>query len=369
MLKDYLIPIETAAVVFFVVAAVLLIPICLVHYRRFGYLKPPRAIVFYTGLFYSFCAFCLVTLPLPVITPDFCETHTLAKQMRLVPFQFVIDILRVNHVSLRHLNVVSILESKVFLQAFFNFLLLMPLGFYLRYYFHTSRRVAATIALGTTLMFEVTQITGIYGYYPCPYRTFDVDDLMLNASGAMVGYAIMPMFHDWLPDLQKAYPKPRQVAPFRRFVAFAIDWFLANSLTRVISYTAWSATSETHPLWLDLVVYGAWFIGIPLLWRGQTVGKNLVRVRLTRLNGNPVKATQLCIRYTLLLLLPITTEAGFTSSQAEHFAQNAYGVNGFALIFFSLLILQITALVGLVLWRKDHRGFHEVVAKTWHQLT
>jgi glycopeptide antibiotics resistance protein len=34
----------------------------------------------------------------------------------------------------------------------------------------------------------VAQLTGIWGLYPCAYRQFNVDDLMLNAIGVVVGF-------------------------------------------------------------------------------------------------------------------------------------------------------------------------------------
>jgi glycopeptide antibiotics resistance protein len=368
MLQSYLISIETAALVFLIASLLLLVPICIVHYQRFGYLRPAQAATFYAFLFYGLCAIFLVTLPLPVITPDFCTVHTLASQMRVVPFQFVADIIRVDQISIRHFNLVSAVESPVFLQAFFNFLLLMPLGFFLRYYFLASWKVAAAIAFATTLAFEITQITGIYGLYPCPYRTFDIDDVILNASGAMVGYAMMPLFAKWLPDLQQGHPMPQSVSPFRRLVAFLIDWFIANSLARMLSAVLFAAPDSQHPLGLDVMVYAVWFVGVPLLWRGHTLGKYLVKIRLTCPNGNQVKGSQLCIRYGLLIALPIITEVGSQALFTQQLEQQGYigGLSAFVLL--SLLALEVCLLAGLVLIRRDRRGLHELAANTWQRL-
>jgi glycopeptide antibiotics resistance protein len=40
------------------------------------------------------------------------------------------------------------------------------------------------------LAVELTQLTGIWGLYPCPYRQFDVDDLILNTTGVVIGFAL-----------------------------------------------------------------------------------------------------------------------------------------------------------------------------------
>jgi glycopeptide antibiotics resistance protein len=37
----------------------------------------------------------------------------------------------------------------------------------------------------------VAQLTGLFGLYPCAWRTFEVDDLILNIGGLMAGFALM----------------------------------------------------------------------------------------------------------------------------------------------------------------------------------
>lgn len=80
----YLIPIEDAAIVLILLAILLLIPICVVHYQRFGYLRPTRAIVFYSFLLYVFCAVFLIILPLTELTADFCEGRSPGSHVQLV---------------------------------------------------------------------------------------------------------------------------------------------------------------------------------------------------------------------------------------------------------------------------------------------
>jgi glycopeptide antibiotics resistance protein len=367
MLQDYLIPIEEAAVVFLWMGILLLIPVCVVHYWRFGYVMPSRAGVFYSFLFYALCAICLVIWPPQTMTPDFCEVHTLAYQLRLVPLRFVADIVQVNQVTVRHVNLISILESSVFLQTFFNFLLLMPLGFYLRYYFRVRWRLTFAIALATTATIELSQITGLFEMYPCPYRTFDVDDLILNTAGAMVGYQAMPLFHRYLPDLTQRHARPTSVSVYRRWVAFAMDWFMANSVSRLLSTLLFS-DSPAHPLWLDLVVYTLWFVGVPWCWQGQTVGKALVNIRLVNRRGNAVSARQLYLRYGLLIALPILTETTLINWVNLQLASQGYRVSWFTHVLLGLLLLELIGLVGLMVIRHDHLGFHDLTAKTKHRI-
>jgi glycopeptide antibiotics resistance protein len=366
MLDAYLVPIEEAAFISFGLGTLLLIPICVLHYWRFGRVRPARAVTFYAFLFYALSAVFLISLPLPTITPEFCEVHTVTRQLRLIPFQFIPDIVAATEISLRHLNIISILESPVFLQAFFNFLLLMPLGFFLRYYFKAGWQMALAIALATTALFELSQITGLFWVYPCPYRTFDVDDLILNAAGAMLGYQATPFFAPYLPHLQQRSAPPDQVSVLRRLVAFVIDWFLANSVARLISAILWSST--IHPLWLDIMVYVVWFIAVPSSWRGQTVGKAIVGIRLTRRCHRRVQLQQLGWRYSLLIGMPLLTEVLYQTRSAQQLVNQGYVGGGLAITFLGLLALESSALLVPLLIRQDHRGLHDLLAKTDHQV-
>ncbi|WP_019503863.1 VanZ family protein [Pleurocapsa sp. PCC 7319] len=364
MFKVYLVPIEEAAYIFLLLGIGLLIPICVVHYRRFGYLRFDRALVFYSFLFYGLCAIFLVILPLPEITTNFCQVHSLASQVQLIPLQFIRDTVTRNQISLRHFNLISILESSVFLQAFFNFLLLMPLGFYLHYYFKTSFRLALLIAIATTATFEMTQLTGIYGIYPCPYRYFDVDDLILNTSGAVVGYLIMPLFQ-FLPNLQHQPEKiPQKVSPMRRLVAFVIDWFLANTLAQGISSLLFGDWEGKYKAGIYFLVYFAYFIIVPWLWQGQTPGKKLVFIHLVRANGKSVKFLTLCLRYGLLVYFPVITDLFFHYLFERQLEQLGYvdGVSG--IIFLSLITIEFLCLFTSMLIRSDRLAVHDLVSKT-----
>lgn len=46
---------------------------------------------------------------------------------------------------------------------------------------------AAALGAALSLGAELTQLTGLWGLYPCPVRQFDVDDLILNVGGVAIG--------------------------------------------------------------------------------------------------------------------------------------------------------------------------------------
>lgn len=55
-----------------------------------------------------------------------------------------------------------------------------------------TRRFSVALAFGLAVsgFIEVSQLSGLYGIYPCAYRHFDVDDLILNGAGLLAGFAL-----------------------------------------------------------------------------------------------------------------------------------------------------------------------------------
>ena len=48
------------------------------------------------------------------------------------------------------------------------------------------------VALG--LFNELSQLSALYGIYPCRYRQFETDDLILNPAGVLLGFALVRQF-------------------------------------------------------------------------------------------------------------------------------------------------------------------------------
>lgn len=49
--------------------------------------------------------------------------------------------------------------------------------------------IAAVTGLSVSSFIELAQITALFGIYPCRYRHFEVDDLILNTAGVLLGFA------------------------------------------------------------------------------------------------------------------------------------------------------------------------------------
>lgn len=59
-----------------------------------------------------------------------------------------------------------------------------------------SRAGAFVYAAALTGFIETAQLTALFGIYPCPYRHFEIDDLLLNAVGVMIGHAFGRLWAD-----------------------------------------------------------------------------------------------------------------------------------------------------------------------------
>src|SRR5699024_4088509 len=131
---------------------------------------------------------------------------------------------------------IHLFRQAAFLPAAYNFLLLLPLGVYLRYFFRKRHYWKRALLIGfcVSLFFEVTQLTGIYGLYNCPYRMFNVDDLMLNSLGSLFGFLIAPVILALFPSRSNILAKGDNilkrniVLPVPQLLAVFIDFFVVN---------------------------------------------------------------------------------------------------------------------------------------------
>ncbi|MDA7028215.1 VanZ family protein [Bacillus sp. CLL-7-23] len=319
----YLLSIEKAFLSFPFVAAILTIPFLIFNYRRYGYINKFRVFITYSFVLYCMIALYLVILPFPS-TRDTCSLQLpYTGYYNFVPFIFIYDFLKETNVLW---NVPStylhMLTERAFLQTVFNFLLLLPLGIYVRYYFNRKKVWAAAIAgFFVSLFFELTQVTGIYGYYNCPYRLFDVDDLILNTSGTMIGFLIAPIFLYLFPSKETLDTgvdlEEKPVSLIHRFLAFFFDMIIVNAVIIWIHLTFGLQTSGFSYLLVTFSsVYFLYFIVFVFLTNGKTIGMYIVKLKVYGRSGS-LRFKEIFIRngslyfgYGFLTYFPLYTVTG-----------------------------------------------------------
>lgn len=312
-MHDYIIPIQTAFLVFPFIAFLFTFPYMLYQYRKFGAIPALRTIIVYSCILYLMSAYFLVILPLPPIDE---VAHYTTPTMQLVPFQFIVEWINETHIVWDDIHTyIEIINNPVIYQVLYNILMTLPFGIYLRYYF--KRNLLETIAFTflLSLFFELTQLTGLYGIYPRAYRLFDIDDLIINTLGGLLGYAITPLFSWILPTKEKldqiSYEKGRHVTFTRRMIAFGIDIIIVTILTSLITIPSplqgidkfFNVLGMSSEYVCSIVIY---FMILLPLWHEKTVGKNILKLRVVTDENQNVKWYHCLVRYGILyfVILP-----------------------------------------------------------------
>ena len=74
---------------------------------------------------------------------------------------------------------------------------------YLRYNFHFNAKKVFAASAFLTAFIEIGQLTGLFFLFNGSYRLFDVDDLMLNTLGGMIGYAVVKLAEKYVPAIEQ----------------------------------------------------------------------------------------------------------------------------------------------------------------------
>ncbi|ARD67943.1 hypothetical protein B2M23_09260 [Eubacterium limosum] len=313
-MSAYTLPIKFACLVFPVLAAFFTIPYAIYQYRKYGSLLVLRVVIVYSFILYMTCAYFLTMLPLPPIAE---VSRYTSPTMDLVPFHAWTNFWENTSLVLSDSSTyLKAMKEQCFYEPFFNILLLVPLGVYLRYYFRRSWWQTILIGFLVSLSFELIQLSALFGIYPRPYRLFQVDDLINNTLGALVGFWITPVFSFFLPSRDRldevSYKRGRTVTYMRRGFAFLFDWAILTGALHLAGRVLGSPTLSDmlamdgkRSVVLYIIVIVLYFILIPWLTRGRTIGKFMVGIRLMSENKRPPKLFQYIVRYGLQYLLVI----------------------------------------------------------------
>lgn len=274
-----LMPAVMAILLGLVVGVVLFVPFVAVQYRRQGRLTLGQVALWASFLVYGLALWTYTLLPLP--EPG--EVACVGAQLH--PLQFLADIRSFPHGSLGELR-----HNPAFMQVALNVVLFVPLGFFLRLGWRRGIVVSTFAGLAVSLLIETTQLTGVWGIYPCAFRLFDVDDLLANTAGAVLGSLLSLALKPWAARravTRTAQPRPVTIA--RRLVAMVCDVLAMMMVGFVVgvAINGWQLyVLDIAPADLPHGVAGVWGTVVPLvlfgvvtLIAGRTVGDFAVMVR------------------------------------------------------------------------------------------
>lgn len=312
-LMPYIKSILQACLVFPLIAGVITLPFLIRNYRKFGGIAIMRVLMVYSFILYQLCAFLLTVLPLPGRE---AAAAMPPKPIGWVPFTDLMVGLRKNGIRLsaaaslfEWTNWKNFFTSRDCFQIVANIVMQIPLGFYLRYYFRRSRKQCLLIGFCVSLFYEVTQYTGLWFLYPHAYRYASVDDLINNTLGCMIGFWLTPLLAWILPSRDEidriSYSKGQRITLMRRIVALLIDWIIFGAFSFGGTY-AFSMFGGAIPITIpvgELIWLVIYFMVIPWITRGKTLGHAVLKLKISREDNTPPKLRDLFIRYGLLYIV------------------------------------------------------------------
>jgi glycopeptide antibiotics resistance protein/uncharacterized RDD family membrane protein YckC len=240
----------------------------------------------------------LVILPLPPISEvkNYTSSYT-----QLEPFYAIMYLKNHLNFSIQDISTYkNLLENAYFYQLIYNVALTIPFGIYMRYYFKRNFKETLVYSFILSLFFELTQLSGLYGIYPRPYRIFDVDDLITNTLGGIIGYLATPLFSYFLPSREtvdeKAYLKGKNISTLRKLIAFVIDMIVINILL-FITHNLFKNISilSTFLVQISILIF-IYFILFSYLYKGRTIGKMILKIQIKQQQKEKLGIIHLCIR-------------------------------------------------------------------------
>lgn len=318
-----------------VLAVLLLVPTAAVQYRRDGRLGPGDLLTLLAAAVYGLALWTYTLLPLP----DRDDLRCAGRQLE--PLGSIRPALDRSAVGL------ELLADPAFLQVALNVLLFVPFGFFVRRVLRRGVVVATLAGAATSALIEVTQVTGVWGLFPCAYRVLDVDDLLLNTLGAVLGSLLSAPVVRRRPDRPRP---PTRLTLGRRWTGMVCDLLVVVLVGAAAgaAYRAWSLLVAdrtpdvgTQQLW-QLAAAGAVQGGCVLLL-GRTAGEWTVDLRTRLRRRGPV---------LLARLLKLAVGVG-------PLVVLVWLEDGEAPLALPVLLL----VTGLVAWRtRGHRGISGVVS-------
>lgn len=253
-----------------------------------------KSVIFYSMILYLMCAYFLIMLPLPSIE---AVSKMTGPKIQLTLFRFIKDIIVTVNFDINSLDsLLKILKKPTVSTVIFNLILTLPFGVYLRYYFKKKWHESIFYTFLLSLFFELTQLSGLYGIYPRPYRMFDVDDLLINSLGGLIGHIITPIFTIFFPTRdeleEKSYQKGTKVTLLRRFTAFLIDLVFLSIFFIVAKILFYGTIVEKYYALITVTIY---YMIVPNFFGGKTIGKKMLHLKLVGISKD-IKWYQIFIR-------------------------------------------------------------------------
>lgn len=343
-MAGYISVIRQAFQFFPLIAIVLTFPYIIYNYHKYGSVMSFRILIVFSFILYLLTVIFLTQFPLP----DYNQVAVMTgPRIQLDPLQFIQDIRSTLDLSLRHPSTWRpLLHNKAFQEFVFNIAMCVPFGMYMKYYFHLGFWKTLILTFLFSLFIETTQLTGLWFLYPRSYRLFDVDDLLANTMGGLIGWILMVPFSALLPSRERidqaARRRGTKVSFLRRVCAAVIDILLSGMIAIFIGFFQPAVMDHIELSILATVILMS-ALSVFLL-KGSTPGIAMTSMRVVDKEGKTPGILILLIRFALeygaVLGLPM-------ASGLPQIASGSQDRTGFALILLFVIILFVSFVMSV----------------------
>lgn len=275
-----------------IILPLLFVPYIAWSYRRRGTLGYGHALIAAASVIYAMALWTYTIVPLPDPRSVECTTA----QLRPLASLGEIDL------------AANGLGDPALVQLVMNVALFVPFGMLVRHLTGARIRWVVPAAVAVSLLIELTQLTGVWGVYPCSYRLVDADDLIANTLGAAIGVLAAPLLRR-VPGQDVLPPDdPREVTRGRRLVGMAADLVTVHVVSLLVYLPLGLAARDAR--WFGgevpygrlhaaatLAVALILLLGLPRFTRGATLGQLVTSTRPLTLSGRVPGARAMTIRW------------------------------------------------------------------------
>ena len=322
----------------------------------------------YSFIWYLAAAYLLIILPLP--TRSSVASLTSA-EYNLQPFYFLSQLKALTPFELGDPSTwLAAFKSDTFFQPFFNILLFMPIGAYLKWRHRWPLWLITLTSFSISLFFETTQLTGLYGYYSRAYRMFDVDDLMMNTLGGIVGAWCLHLIPNKWRNRDHSTRLSWRDHPinWRRIGALDTDWLMIATFDTVyfvlVKHFNWPLPHDFRWLYLaDIVLF---FLLPAWCWQGKTLGGRLLNSQIVTTTGNRANLWQLLIHYGGLyfISLPLLFLDLWLFNRLGNVPSATLNRLDVYLVLVSVILLIVSYDLLLALFSRSHQLWCEKLSRT-----
>jgi len=299
-------------------------PFVVLQYKKTRIINVIRCANFYLMIFFTLCAYFMTMLPFPAIS-DVAKMNSPCVQ--LIPFYCLYDFFANSGLVISDWKtVIPAMKSGILIGILFNVLMLMPSGFFVKRLYKLKEYELFLIGFCISLIFEFTQLSGLFGIYPRPYRIFDIDDLIQNTTGFMLGTYMANVWRLFKAPSHVIVRQGGEVSFRRRVLSDLIDQLIINGIIIIIVLVTKQNIDffAKHPLksfpfyFVLILAFNIILAFITYLFDGKTLGMHLMGLRLKASFGHRLKLYQCIIRdviFAIYINLPLLIGWAITLSK------------------------------------------------------